>query len=54
MIIDKEICDIPLVVCATNGDEPHERRKQGVEEGSGANNERLLRFTDEICRYPAK
>lgn len=42
MIIDKEICDIPLVVCAKNGDEPHERRKQGVEEGSGANNERLL------------
>ena len=29
-------------MCVTNGDEPHERRKQGVEEGSGANDERIL------------
>lgn len=26
----------------TNGDEPHERRKQSFEEGRGANHERLL------------
>lgn len=42
------------VIFVTYGDEPSERRKQGVEERRGSNNERLLRLTDEILHYQAK
>ncbi|GMN59042.1 hypothetical protein TIFTF001_028137 [Ficus carica] len=38
----KEQAEATAVSCATNGDEPDERRKQGLEESGRADNKRLL------------
>lgn len=46
--------DLLPVVCAANGNEPHKRGKQSFEEGGRADNERLLRSSNQICFHPAE